>query len=85
MSFVSRLFGFGASNPKIASPIPAAPNIGDAAGEAAAREARARLKRRTGYDDSILASGLGDVGKIATSGRGSAGGAPAAYKRSTLG
>lgn len=66
MSFVSRLLGFGQSNPKVASPIPPTPNIGDAAGEAAAREARARLKRRQGYEDTILASGLGDAGATAS-------------------
>ena len=61
MSFLGKLFG--GSTPKVApSPAPPPPRIGDAAGWADSMNSRYKLKKRKGVQDSILSSGLGDVG-----------------------
>lgn len=61
MSFISTLFGGGKSEPR-PMPAPAAPRIGDADVAALGREEAARMRRKKGTEDTILAGGLGDVG-----------------------
>lgn len=61
MSFLSSVFGGGASTPPPPTPLPAAPTI--SAGDVAAANVAesARLKNRYGTDKTIL-TGLGDNG-----------------------
>jgi hypothetical protein len=61
MTFIARLFG-GGGTPPTAKPAPAAPTISSGQIEAADREMQARMRRRQGVEDTMLASGLGDVG-----------------------
>lgn len=53
MTFLSSLFGGG---PKTPMPVAPPPKIGDAAGEAAARETRARQLRKFGVEDTMMAA-----------------------------
>jgi hypothetical protein len=60
MSFIGDLFG---SSQPAATPQPtsATPTISDAASQSAGMEEAQRLKNRSGTDQSILTSGLGDT------------------------
>lgn len=61
MSFIGDLFGGGSSSTPAPAPTSAAPRISDAASQSAGMEEAARLKNRSGVDQSILTSGLGDT------------------------
>lgn len=61
MSFIGDLFGGGSSSTPTPQPTSAAPRISDAASQSAGMEEAARLKNRSGTDQSILTSGLGDT------------------------
>lgn len=79
MSFVSSLFGGSStptySGPMVAqappppAPLPAAPTISGADVAATGMESAARLRRRRGFDKTILGSALGDVGGASNLGR----------------
>lgn len=64
MTAIGRIVGslFGGPKVKPPSPVGPTPNIGDAGGEAAARLRASRMKRKTGYEDSILSGTLGTSG-----------------------
>ena len=66
--FVGGLFNPRAGQSSAPSATPPSPNIGDAAGEAAARALRAKRSRLQGYEDTILAPTLGGVGKTSPGG-----------------
>jgi hypothetical protein len=67
MSFIGDLFGGGSSQPAAQpSSVNPTPTISGAASQSAGMEEAARLKNRTGTDQSILTSGLGDTSAGAT-------------------